>query len=86
MIDRKKSMDEADAGNLEKYKYTISYWYEGKLLGMNVGSTSHFVDSDTPPGAEDIAEFSKRFWELADLFGKDLCDYCNRRNTSAGAV
>lgn len=76
LIKKKTEMETEEFDHLPKYKYEISFWYEGKLLGMNIGSTSHYTDSDTPPGEDDYAEFHERFWEIAGLFGTDLCDYC----------
>lgn len=63
----------SDAG---EYKYTAAFYYEGLLLGVIVGTTSHFVDSNTPPTEADKEEFCASFWKLAGLFGTDLCNYC----------
>lgn len=75
-IDKKAALTEAESAEVGNYLYTVSFWYDGKLLGMNIGTTPYYIDSQTPPGEEDRAAFAERFWEIAGLFGTDLCDYC----------
>ena len=75
-IDKKAALTEAESTDAANYLYTVSFWYDGKLLGMNIGTTPYYVDSNTPPGEEDRTAFAERFWEIAGLFGTDLCDYC----------
>lgn len=75
-IEAKAALEESESADIESYLYTVSFWYEGKLLGMNIGTTPYYVDSQTPPSEEDYAVFRERFWEIAGLFGTELCDYC----------
>ena len=75
-IESKAAATEEESKQVKKYKFTLSYWDDGKLLGMHVGTTPYFKDSDTPPTDEDKEEFIKRFQEITCLFGTDLCEYC----------
>lgn len=75
-IESKAAATEEESKQAKMYKFTLSYWDDGKLLGMHVGTTPYFKDSDTPPTDEDKEEFIKRFQEITCLFGTDLCEYC----------
>ena len=76
LIAKKAAATEEDSKQVTLYKYTLSYWNQGKLLGMHVGTTPYYTDSDTPPTQQDQEEFVKRFQEITSLFGTDLCKYC----------
>ena len=76
LIAKKAAATEEDSEQVTLYKYTLSYWDQGKLLGMHVGTTPYYTDSDTPPTQQDQEEFIRRFQEITSLFGTDLCKYC----------
>lgn len=68
--------EDVDVMDPSIYKAFVAFYAEGKLLGVNVGTTPHYVNQETPPTDEDSAAFTEVFWESAKYFGTDLCGFC----------
>ena len=68
-------VDMEDPGDIAKYKFLVAFYNDGVLLGANVGTTSHYVDADTPPADADYEEFTEMFWSVAKRLGEPNCEH-----------